>query len=186
MRTLKVSTGEQTYPILIGRDLYARLPEWLRSRGIGPDRPLMLVTDTHVGPLYGEKVAGPLRAAGYRVGEASVPAGESSKSLEQLPGWWRKDPVGLDRRGGAGPRRRCCRGFTGFLAASYMRGIPLSSCPRPSGPRQQCRRKGGGITLGKMSRRVSPAAHGGVRRGPSAPCPGGRWSPAMRRWSSTP
>ena len=100
MRTLTVSTGERTYPILIGTRFVRRLPEWLRDREIGPERPLMLVTDTHVGPLYGEKVAGPLREAGYRVGEATVPAGESSKSLEQLSRLVEEGlRFGLDRQG---------------------------------------------------------------------------------------
>jgi 3-dehydroquinate synthase len=131
MRTLKVSTGERSYPIRIGRALYARLPEWLRDRGIGPERPLMLVTDTHVGPLYGKKVAGPLREAGYRVGEATVPAGESSKNLEQLSRLVEEGlRFGLDRQGvvlalGGG----VVGDLAGFLAASYMRGIPFVQLP---------------------------------------------------------
>lgn len=131
MRILEVSMGERSYPILIGNGLYARLPEWLRERGIGPERPLMLVTDTHVAPLYGEKVSGPLREAGYRVGEATVPAGESSKSLNQLSRLVEEGlRFGLDRQGvvlalGGG----VVGDLAGFFAASYMRGIPFVQLP---------------------------------------------------------
>jgi 3-dehydroquinate synthase len=131
MRTLKVSMGERSYPIHIGSDLYARLPGLLRDRGIGPDRPLMLVTDTHVRPLYGEKVTEPLREAGYRVGEATVPAGESSKSLEHLSRLVEEAlRFGLDRQGvvlalGGG----VVGDLAGFLAATYMRGIPFVQLP---------------------------------------------------------
>lgn len=131
MRTLKVSMGERTYPILIGSGLFVRLPELLRNRGIEPDRPLFLVTDTHVDPLYGEKVTGPLRAAGYRVGKATIPAGEASKSLEQLSRLVEAGlRFGLDRQGvvlalGGG----VVGDLAGFLAASYMRGISFIQLP---------------------------------------------------------
>jgi 3-dehydroquinate synthase len=131
MRTLKVSTGERTYPIFIGSGLLNRLPELLRERGIGPDRPLLLVTDTQVAPLYGEKVTGPLRAAGYRVRETTVPAGESSKSLDQLSRLVGEGlRFGLDRQGAVLALGGGVVGdLAGFLAASYMRGIPFVQLP---------------------------------------------------------
>src|SRR5690606_26167361 len=126
----------RTYPIFIGSGLLNRLPELLRERGIGPDRPLLLVTDTQVAPLYGEKVTGPLRAAGYRVGETTVPAGESSKSLDQLSRLVGEGlRFGLDRQGAVLALGGGVVGdLAGFLAASYMRGILLFICPRSLWP----------------------------------------------------
>ena len=167
MRTLKVSTGERTYPIFIGSGLLNRLPELLRERGIGPDRPLLLVTDTQVAPLYGEKVTGPLRAAGYRVGETTVPAGESSKSLDQLSRLVGEGlRFGLDRQGAVLALGGGVVGdLAGFLAASLHAGNSL--CPvahDAPGPRQQCGRKSGRQPppWKKCHRGLSPARHGGI------------------------
>lgn len=131
MKTLHVQIGEGSYPIHIGAGLHGRLPELLREIGWRRERRLMLVTDDQVGPLYGEDVKRVLTDHGFQAGCLTVPAGESSKKLsllEEMVG----DCIeaGLDRSGailalGGG----VVGDLAGFLAASYMRGIPFIQLP---------------------------------------------------------
>ncbi|WP_188646889.1 3-dehydroquinate synthase [Marinithermofilum abyssi] len=131
MRSLTVDLKDRSYPIHIGEGLYPQLPQLLTECGIQPDRPLMLVTDTQVGPLYMDEVKGHLESAGYRVGTITVPAGESSKSLSRLEAMVEECiRFGLDRAGvvlalGGG----VVGDLAGFLAASYMRGISFVQLP---------------------------------------------------------
>lgn len=131
MKTLHVQTQEETYPIHIGAGLLRHLPDLLRGIGWGTERPLMLVTDDRVGPLYSERVQRDLADSGYRTGWITVPAGESSKSLarlEEMVGDCIR--TGLDRSGGILALGGGVVGdLAGFLAASYMRGIPFVQLP---------------------------------------------------------
>jgi len=131
MKKLMVELGDRRYPIYIGEGLYARLPAWLQEQGIDPRRKLMIITDSKVAPLYAHQVAEPLRLAGFEVGISSFPAGEESKNLaqlEQLIGECLR--FGLDRKSvilalGGG----VVGDLAGFVAATFMRGIPFVQLP---------------------------------------------------------
>ncbi|BBL78917.1 3-dehydroquinate synthase [Rubrobacter xylanophilus] len=91
-----------------------------------------LLTDSTVGPLYAEKVRRSLRGVGWRLLETvEVPAGEGSKSLAVYGDVLRRlARAGLMRDGvlfalGGG----VVGDLGGFVAASYMRGIPLVMLP---------------------------------------------------------
>src|SRR4051812_2718943 len=68
MRKLTVSLERTSYPIYIGSGTYGRLPDLLTDHGVKPDRTIMIVSDTHVGPLYAGRIQKILGEAGYRVG----------------------------------------------------------------------------------------------------------------------
>lgn len=131
MKTLHVQIGKRSYPIHIGSGLHGRLPDLLREIGWSRRRPLMLVTDDQVGALYGKDVKRDLTDHGFQVGYLTIPAGESSKRLsllEEMAGDCIR--AGLDRTGailalGGG----VVGDLAGFLAASYMRGIPFVQLP---------------------------------------------------------
>ncbi|MBA4602551.1 3-dehydroquinate synthase [Thermoactinomyces mirandus] len=131
MKTLTVYVKDQPYPIYIGEGLLEQLPALLREYQIETDRKLMIVTDSNLAPLYGEKLKNRLVRAGYATGFAIMEAGEKSKNLhvfEQLVGECLR--FGLDRQSiilalGGG----VVGDMAGFLAASYMRGIPFIQLP---------------------------------------------------------
>ncbi|MFD1427762.1 3-dehydroquinate synthase [Kroppenstedtia sanguinis] len=131
IKTLQVQTREGSYPIHIGAGLHGCLPDLLQEIGWNRERRLMLVTDDQVGPLYGEYVIQGLKDHGFQASCLTVPAGEGSKKLSQL-----EEMVGdclqagLDRSSailalGGG----VVGDLAGFLAASYMRGIPFIQLP---------------------------------------------------------
>lgn len=108
----------------------AAAPMHLREAGLEGPRALV-VTDETVGPLHLGALADALRADGWAVESTAVPAGEGSKSLEQLAALhdWALG-LGIDRRtpllalGGG-----VVGDLAGFAAATLLRGIPLVHLP---------------------------------------------------------
>ncbi|MBA4543143.1 MULTISPECIES: 3-dehydroquinate synthase [Thermoactinomyces] len=131
MKTLTVSLERTSYPIYIGSGTYQQLPALLKKHGVSRDRTIMLVSDTHVGPLYAGKIQEILQQAGYRVGLSLIPAGEENKNLKEFErvigdclrfGLTRRSVI-LALGGGV------VGDLAGFVAASYMRGIPFVQLP---------------------------------------------------------
>lgn len=127
--TVNIDTGTQTYPIHIGSNLLAQSGPWLASRGVGPR--VLVVTDRRVGGFYGDTVQESLRRAGLAPTLAVIPPGERSKSLKQAAGLYNAAlQAGLDRRScvialGGG----VVGDLAGFVAATFMRGIPFAQLP---------------------------------------------------------
>lgn len=127
--TVRVELGPDSYDIVIGRNAWNNLPDFVAKRNYS--RNALIVTDTNVGPLYGEKVKSLLAGAGIRAAVAAIPAGEASKSLtvaEEV--FTRAIEGGLDRRSpvialGGG----VAGDLGGFIAAAYMRGVPFIQIP---------------------------------------------------------
>ena len=126
--TLQVDLGERSYPITIGHSL---LDSGQRIADAVDGERVAIVTNTVVGPLYLDKVAQSLRAAGKRVTEIVLPDGEEEKTWENL----QRIYDGL-------LREQCDRKTTiialgggvvgdmaGFAAATYMRGVPFVQVP---------------------------------------------------------
>ena len=128
MQTVRVALGERAYPIHIGSGLLGRvdllLPHLAAKR-------VAIVSNTTVAPIYLDRVAGPLDAAGVRVTKVLVPDGESHKD-------WATLNLVFDGL----LRTRCDRQTTvialgggvigdlaGFAAATFMRGMPFIQMP---------------------------------------------------------
>lgn len=129
MRDVHVELGKDSYEILIGRNLGAELQNFIRETGF-PEKAL-LISDTNVGKLYGENVLRSIREAGLSAELIMVPAGESSKSLQQAEQLYtaaiehcldRKSPIFALGGGVVGD-------LAGFIAATYMRGVPFVQIP---------------------------------------------------------
>ena len=129
MRTVHVALGKDSYDIFIGTELGERLQDFVRAGGYS--KKALLVTDTNLAPLYGEQVLALLRAAGLDPVLYAIPAGEPSKCLagaEKL--YTTVIEHGLDRRSpvfalGGG----VVGDLAGFIAATYMRGVPFVQLP---------------------------------------------------------
>lgn len=91
----------------------------------------VVVTDSHVAPLYADAVEASLSRAGFLPVRVTVPAGESSKALSQVGAICdAMIEAGLDRSSllvalGGG----VIGDLAGFAAAVYYRGIPYIQIP---------------------------------------------------------
>ncbi|MFS2080192.1 bifunctional shikimate kinase/3-dehydroquinate synthase AroKB [Telluria sp. Tellsp131] len=127
--SLNVELGDRSYPIAIGRGLLD--DSSLLNRHIGGSGKVAIVTNTTVAPLYLDKVAGPLRAAGREVVPIILRDGEEFKNWESLNEVFdallankcdRKTTLVALGGGVIGD-------MTGFAAATYMRGVPFVQIP---------------------------------------------------------
>ena len=128
-RRVEVALGERSYTIAIGEGLTEALIAFVRRAGYSPRG--MLVTDTDVGPLYAERIAERIASAGVAAEIVMIPAGESSKTLDEANRLFtRAIELSLDRQSpifalGGG----VVGDLTGFVAATYMRGVPFVQLP---------------------------------------------------------
>ena len=129
MRKVRVNLGEKSYDIVIGYDIGQEIVDFVK--GAGYSKKALLVTDTHVGPLYGKQVQQLLVEAGLEATLMQIPAGESSKNLSVANDLFtRAIELGLDRKSpvfalGGG----VVGDLAGFVAATYMRGVPFVQIP---------------------------------------------------------
>ncbi|MDR2000021.1 MAG: 3-dehydroquinate synthase [Zoogloeaceae bacterium] len=128
MRTLNVALAERSYEILIGPNLLGRPAAIIEQ--MASDR-LAIVSNTTVAPLYLDRIANPLRAAGIRVTEIVLPDGENHKNWQSLNTIF--DALLADRCDRATTVLALGGGvigdLAGFAAASYQRGVRFIQAP---------------------------------------------------------
>jgi len=128
---IRVELEERSYEVSVGSGLLATVGAIARSLPSTRGRKAALVTDSNVGPLHSAAVTGSLQAAGYEVHAIVVPAGEASKSMDQVTAVCRElHRAGLDRGSfvvalGGG----VIGDLAGFCAAIFNRGIPFIQIP---------------------------------------------------------
>ena len=126
---VEVELGERSCSIVIGSGVADEIRAFVRQAGYSPHG--MIVTDTNIAPLCAGQIAALLADAGVQAEIATIPAGESSKSLMQANELFtRAIELGLDRRSpiialGGG----VVGDLAGFVAATYMRGVPFIQVP---------------------------------------------------------
>ena len=124
---LAAATADRSYPIQIGRGLIADASTWqplVEGRGV------ILVTDDHVGPLYGEAVQAALTGAS-QLTEVVLPAGESHKDMTSIQ---RILDAALAEKHERGSLFVALGGgvvgdMTGFAAACFLRGADFVQVP---------------------------------------------------------
>lgn len=132
MVTVRVALAEQrdaSYDILIGRGLLADLPALVKA-ACPADR-YAVITDSHVAKPYGEKVVAALHAGGLPSHLFEFPAGEWNKTREtwavlsdrMLAAQFGRDAAVIALGGGV------VGDLAGFVAATYLRGIPYVQVP---------------------------------------------------------
>jgi 3-dehydroquinate synthase len=114
---------------LIGRDLLRGVGRQCRQLGLGTR--CAIITDSTVAPLYADRVEASLQEAGFSPLRVVVSAGEKSKSAKVLNSCYdqlaahrleRKSFVVALGGGVVGD-------LAGYVAASYLRGIPFVQIP---------------------------------------------------------
>jgi len=123
-----VRTVDESYPIVVGRGLDAKVVE-LASRGDLAERRIAVITDTTVVELAGKSIARALADAGRRVDVLAFPAGEPNKvratkeALEDqlIALGCGRDTLIVAVGGGV------VTDLAGFVAATFTRGVPYIS-----------------------------------------------------------
>lgn len=129
MKSIKVRLGRRSYIIRIGTGLLAQVGPMLQE--IGYTDKAVIITDPTVKKLYGRQLKPSLTSSGFKVALLEVPEGEEQKSLETAGRLYqeltdfraeRTTPI-LALGGGV------IGDLAGFVAATYMRGVPLVQIP---------------------------------------------------------
>lgn len=124
--------GESDYSVRLGAGILDDLGENIRQiERFAATQRALIITDSIVAPLYLVRVKAALSRAGFKVTDISVPAGEASKSLAVAEEIWRamgqlglgRDCVVVALGGGV------VGDLAGFVASSYMRGVPVVQVP---------------------------------------------------------
>ncbi len=129
MRVVKVPLADRTYRILIGRGLLPQLGAECAKHALGSR--CAVITDRNVAKFYADAALKSLVSAGFDPVLITVPAGETSKSLEMASRCFeRLAAARLERKSfvvalGGG----VIGDLAGFVAAAYLRGIPFVQVP---------------------------------------------------------
>jgi 3-dehydroquinate synthase len=119
-QTIAVNYPGGRYNVVVGANLLA---DWRDLTGAG-SRPAIVISDHHVAPFYAQRLGDVLDVV-------TIPAGEEHKTLATVHRLYERLLVaGLDRAGlvlalGGG----VTGDVAGFVAATYMRGVPVIQCP---------------------------------------------------------
>ncbi len=129
MKKVPVRLGERSYHIEVGQGILSHLHEILTPLSLGKKG--VLLTDSHVRSPLAESLVAQLNKKEWDVSLVEIPAGENSKSIEIALSLWEKClDLKLDRNSfiltlGGG----VVGDLGGFVAATYLRGIPFVQIP---------------------------------------------------------
>jgi 3-dehydroquinate synthase len=129
MRTVKVPLGNRSYNILIAGGLLKRLGVECGKLSLG--RRCAIISDSNVFPLYAKAAQESLARSGFEPILLTVPAGETAKSIKSVTACYDQLAAHrLERHSfivalGGG----VVGDLAGFVAATYLRGIPFVQVP---------------------------------------------------------
>lgn len=129
MQTISVPLQNRSYPIWIEKGLLTKLPELLKPMNQG--QKWVIFSQNEIISLYGNSLCKGLKSAGFQVELVVFPDGEKAKSLNELEGIF-SQLIGMDcdrsstflALGGG-----VVGDATGFIAASFMRGVDYIQIP---------------------------------------------------------
>ena len=129
MKRVKVTLGSNSYQVHIGSGILAQAGQHLREEGFSDS--LVIITNPVVEGLYGDTLKQNLTRDGFRVTVLQVPDGEGQKSLEtagrlyhELTSCYAERTTPILALGGG-----VIGDLAGFVAATYLRGVPLIQIP---------------------------------------------------------
>lgn len=129
MPQVRVNLDKDSYVIDISYGNLPSLGSFLQDKGMG--NRALVVSDEHVGTLYGSTILQSLEDAGIVAELFCITPGEASKTLATAQILYTKAiTMGLDRRSyiialGGG----VVGDLAGFVAATYLRGLPFVQVP---------------------------------------------------------
>jgi len=124
-----VETETQSYPVFVGYGLLDKLGEKMKKAALSGTA--TIISDENVFSLYGSKVAGILKDAGFAVNSFVVPPGEETKSMDYAIKIYdflverraERDDIIVALGGGM------VGDLAGFVAATFLRGMPWIQVP---------------------------------------------------------
>lgn len=125
----RVTTPGGTYPAYAGWDVLARLPAWMKDAGLSET--VHIVADSRVAELHGPRLLSALQDGGCRPVLHALSLTEAYKTLDSAA-------QVFDRLVAARAERRhvilafgggVATDLGGFVAATYLRGLPLVQVP---------------------------------------------------------
>jgi len=124
-----VETATQSYSIFVGYGLLNKLGEKMKQAALSGTA--TIISDENVFSLYGSKVEGILKDAGFAVNSFVVPAGEETKSMDYAIKIYdflvehraERDDIITALGGGM------VGDLAGFVAATFLRGMPWVQVP---------------------------------------------------------
>jgi shikimate kinase/3-dehydroquinate synthase len=124
-----VKTATQSYPIFVGYGLLDKLGEKMKKAALSGAA--TVISDENVFSLYGSKVGGILKDAGFAVSSFVVPPGEETKSMDYAIKIYdflvehraERDDIIIALGGGM------VGDLAGFVAATFLRGMPWIQVP---------------------------------------------------------
>ncbi len=129
MKKVGVRLSHNSHNILIGSGLL--MQTGARLKEIGFNDKLAIITDATVKNLYGNTLKQSLTDSGFKVLLLEIPEGEEQKSLEtagrlyyELTDFYAERTTPIIALGGG-----VIGDLTGFVAATYLRGVPLIQIP---------------------------------------------------------
>ncbi len=129
MKKVRLRLGNNSYDILIGQGLLTQTGAKLKEMGFSDK--LVIVTDSTVKKLYGNTLKQNLISSGFEVLLLEVAVGEEQKSLEtagrlyhELTDFYAERTTPILALGGG-----VIGDLSGFVAATYLRGVPLIQIP---------------------------------------------------------
>jgi len=124
-----VETATQSYPVFVGYGLLGKLGEKIKE--VGLSGVVSIISDETVFSLYGSKVEGILKNAGFAVNSFVVPPGEETKNINSAIEIYdflvehriERDDILIALGGGM------VGDLAGFVAATFLRGLPWIPLP---------------------------------------------------------
>ncbi len=129
MKQLRIDLGERSYDILIGPGLLDQTGEEAGKRI--PGRRAVVVTHPRIRQLYGTQVMYSLEQSGFETFCIEIPEGETSKTIKEaervfdflIDSQCNRRSILVALGGGV------IGDLTGFVASTFMRGIPFIQIP---------------------------------------------------------
>jgi 3-dehydroquinate synthase len=124
-----VETTTQSYPVFVGYGLLDKLGEKMKQGALSGTA--TIISDENVFSLYGSKIEGIIKNAGFAVNSFVVPAGEETKSTDYAIKIYdflvehraERDDIIIALGGGM------VGDLAGFVAATFLRGMPWIQVP---------------------------------------------------------
>jgi shikimate kinase / 3-dehydroquinate synthase len=124
-----VETATQSYPIFVGYGLLGKLGDKMNQAALSGTA--TIISDKNVFSLYGSKVEGILKDAGFAINSFIVPPGEETKSMDYATKIYdflvehraERDDIIVAMGGGM------VGDLAGFAAATFLRGMPWVQVP---------------------------------------------------------
>ncbi|MHA1975867.1 MAG: 3-dehydroquinate synthase [Candidatus Hodarchaeales archaeon] len=126
IKTIQCNSKQLTpYEILIQRGMHHQI-----AKNLNNGNKYLIITDSMVRKLYGEHLKQSLKEEGKKCSIISFPTGEKNKNLDTFASIHKEIDLSLDRKSciialGGG----VTGDMAGFVASTYMRGIPFIQVP---------------------------------------------------------